>query len=300
MRWVAWLFSIALLIVGCGPKPPPVILESPKGFPEKCGTRKLYHTPQAYIYARSDIAAGEADAWVKDIRDYIQRNYQRELGKGVVIVMDPADEPLARTLEEELAIERDPAVMPTPPRKPKTVAEIRRKLAEQGVPEAPTVRGTTIPLSPEALRRPSLSRSAPINGPKQDPELPASQNETTTKDAAPSPGYADSPDWPALSWAVAAPSHELAKECGIEVGMAALQKKRPDVPPEKIRQAVSMLSDSLAKMFELVRGEPVFVLWVQQQQDWSDDRKREVIRERIRYVFRSHWMPVPKDEDLEW
>jgi hypothetical protein len=263
MRRTMWLLAGVLVASGCGPTPPKVILETPKDFPAKLGERKLYHTPQAYIYARTDVAAGEADQWVKEVRDYVQRKYQRDLGKGVVIVMDPADEPIVQTLEEEMVLERDPTLITAPPRKPKSIAEIRKKLADEGVPEGPSIRGTTIPLSGQMLRRLGLNL----------------------------------PDMP---WAVAAPGHELAVECGIDVGTSVFRKKKPELTPEQARKMASMVSGTLAKSFEIVRGEPVLILWVQRQDDWPAEQKREEIRERIRHTFRANWLPAPKEEDLEW
>jgi hypothetical protein len=261
------LFLLAAALLpggsGCGPARPKVLLESPAEYPDNWADRQLYHTPQGYIYARSETAAGEADEWLKEVKGYIKRKYKSELGKGVVVVMEPADEPVARTLEDELALERDPALMPTKPRKPKTVEEFRRKMADEGIPEGAMVRGATIPLPAGRLRQMGLNAAA-------------------------------------ADWAVAAPSHALAVDCGIEVGASALRKKKPDLTPEQARKGASMFGSSFAKGFEITRGDPVFVLWAQRQKDWSDDQRREAIKERMRHTCRSHWLPAPKNEDLEW
>jgi hypothetical protein len=255
---------VTLAIAGCGPAKPQVILESPANYPATWEDRKLYHTPQAYIYARSETAAGEADAWLKEVKKYVKREYKRDLDKGVVVVMDPMDAPIARSLEDELAIERDPAIMPTQPRHSKTVEELRKKMTDEGIPEMPMVRGATLPL-------------------------------------------VESPRWavlflntPPTCWAVTAPSHELAVECGIDVTAGALRKKKPDLTPEQARKAASMFSGTMAKGFEIPRGDMVFILWVQQQKDWSDEQRRTAIIKRLRYTCQSNWLPAPKDEDLEW
>ena len=260
---VGWIILMGIWGSGCGPAPPKVVLEAPKDYPVEWGARKLFHTPQAYIYARSELAAGEADRWVKEVKDYVQSKYKRELGKGIVVIMEPADEPIVRTLEDELNLEQDPSIMPTPPRKPQSPAEIREKLAKDGVPEAPSVRGQTLPMSAGTVKRLGLNA-------------------------------------PAAPWAVAAPSHDLAVECGVEVGVGILRTKKPDWSVEQARKAANSISGSLAKSFEIVRGDPVFILWAQQQKDWSDDQKREAIRERLRHTCRSNWLPAPKDEDLGW
>ncbi|HVP10875.1 MAG TPA: hypothetical protein VMV94_06750 [Phycisphaerae bacterium] len=255
--------TAAVFAAGCGPAKPQVILDTPTNYPAKCGDRTLYHTPQGYIYARSETAAGEADTWLKEVKKYVKQEYKRDLGKGIVVVMDPVDQPVARTIEEELVMERDPSIMPTQPRRPKTPEELRKKMADQGVPEAPMVRGTPLPLTPAKLRQMGLGV-------------------------------------PPASWAVAAPSHELAVECGTDVGAGALHKKKPDWTPEQAKKAASMFGSSFAKAFEISRGDAVFMLWAQQQKDWSDEQRRNAILKRQRYTCQSNWLPAPKDEDLEW
>ena len=61
-----------------------------------------------------------------------------------------------------------------------------------------------------------------------------------------------------------------------------------------------MFGGMFAKPFEMPRGDPVFILWAQQQGDWSDDPRRDAIGKRLRYTFKTNGLPVPKDEDLEW
>ncbi len=72
-------------------------------------------------------------------------------------------------------MELDPALIVTPPRSPKTAAEIRKRLDEEGIPEAPMARVASLPLS--AARLAALG----LNVPRAD-------------------------------WAVVAPSHALASQ----------------------------------------------------------------------------------------
>ncbi|HKQ50303.1 MAG TPA: hypothetical protein VJZ71_19675 [Phycisphaerae bacterium] len=257
--------GVVLILVagGCGPQPPKVLLEAPREVSAEYRGRRLFHTPQAFIYARSAESAGEADRWVRDVQKYIKRNFKRELEKGLVVVMDPGDPPVAATLEDAHLLERDPAIMVTRPRHARSVAEVRKKMAAEGLPEPPMLKGMTLVLPPR--KRVELQLSTP---------------ETT--------------------WAAVAPSHALAVECGIDVGAAGLRKKRPDWSEEQARKAASMFKDSFAKAFEIGRGNPVFIAWVQRQSDWSDEQRREAIRKYLRNVFTSNWLPPPKEEDLEW
>ncbi len=254
---------ILATIVGCGPSKPAVLLETPANVPAEYNGRRLYHTPQAYIYARSDESAGEADRWVLDVKKYIQRNYHRDLEKGVVIVMDPSDVPVAQTLEDLLILERDPSIQVTKPRHEKSLAEIRKKMSAEGISERASVRGSTI-------------------------VLPRGKRESMHLQMGATP------------WVVTAPSHELAVECGVEVGAGGLRKKRPNWSEEQSRKAASMFKDSFAKAFEMARGNPVFIAWVQRQGDWSDDQRRGAILKYLKHVFAANWLPAPSDEELEW
>lgn len=258
-----WLGICLTVFAGCGPRPPKVVLDAPGGMPRDLAGRQLFHTPQAYIYARSDLAAGEVDRMVKDVATYIEREHDRELGKGLVIVMDPQDAPIAATLEAQFLLETDPSIMVTRPSHPKTVKEVRQRLRDEGIPEGPSVRGTSLPI-PEA----KLGDLGVVSV--------------------------------GSSWAVAVPSKDLAEECGIEVAVGALRKKRPDISEDRARRATASLSGTMAKPFEINRSIPIFVYWAQSQSDWSDRQRRDAIRGFIKHVFRSNWLPVPSDEELQW
>lgn len=251
------------IMAGCGPKPPSVLLETPAQLPADLGEKKLFHTPQAYIYARDELAAGEMDRMVKDVASYVKRKHGRELGKGLVLIMDPKDAPIAATIEDQLVLERDPSIMVTKPRHPKTLEETRSRMIEEGIPERPMIRGASLPLTGTKRRELGL-------------------------------GGSDAP------WAIAVPSHDLAAESGVEVGVGALRKKRPDISEEQARKLAGSFSNSFAKPFEIVRPIPLFVYWAQSQSDWPDDQRREAILAFIKHVYRSNWLPVPSDDELQW
>ncbi len=263
LRSLLCLPAFLILAAGCGPRPPSVLLDAPLDYPADFGGRRLFHTPQGYIYARSELDAGEADRWLIEVKDYIKRHFDREMEKGVVVVMDPQDKPIAESLEDQVILERDPAIVVTPPSRPKSVEELRKKMRSEGIPERPMIRGSSVPLTARRLRDMGL----------------------------------DAPECP---WAVAAPSHALAVECGVEVGVAAFRKQRPDMSEEQARRLARSVSGSLAKAFEIARGQPVFIVWAQRQSDWSDDQRREAIREHIRNTCSANWLPAPSDEDLQW
>lgn len=256
-----------LWLAACGgPAPPQTLLKLPDDYPATWKGHSLYHTPNAFIYAPDDFSAGEADRWVADVRRYVSKCFQGDLGKGVVIVLGPGDEAFAQTIEQQLALERDSEVMVTPPRKPETASEIRRRMRKEGIPEGPTVHAAAVPLTPQKLAEMGLRIHAPV-------------------------------------WAVGAPSHERCADSGAEVMIAAFHKKQPKADEKKIRQVMSTNTYARnlgAKPFEVNRAPVLFGLWAQKQKDWSDDRRREEIRRFIKQTLRSNGLPVPKDEDLEW
>lgn len=248
---------------GCGPAGPREVLEAPQGFPESFSGRRLYHTPQAYIYAHSDTAAGDADRWVIDAKSYIKSRYKGELAKGVVIVMEPEDPPLARTVDEQISYERDPAIMRTQPRKMKTAEEIRTKLNEDGIPELPAVRSNPIPLTAQRLQALGLAV----------PESP---------------------------WAVAVPSHQLALNCAVEVGAPAFRKKAPKLTEEQSRKVAEMAKGTLSKAIEISIPMTVFELWVQSQSSMSDEQRRAAIHRCIPHFCHANGLPAPPEEEIDW
>ena len=91
MPRITFITSIGLIGVlwaGCAPK---VLLEAPPEWPGQWSQRELYHTPNAYIYASSDAAAGYADRMtervVKDLADMGEGTAH----KGLIIVTDKGD-----------------------------------------------------------------------------------------------------------------------------------------------------------------------------------------------------------------
>ena len=83
-RHIAVVASM-LLLAGCGPK---VLLQPPTDWPGRWGGRKLFHTPNAYIYADSAAAAAEADRLVAIVGDHLTERTGVKPVKGLVIVTD--------------------------------------------------------------------------------------------------------------------------------------------------------------------------------------------------------------------
>jgi hypothetical protein len=81
---VAFLISAT---IGCAPA---VRLPAPPGWPAEISGRRLYNTPNTYIYASNDAAAGEADRVVQSaVAELSARG--GAFAKGVVMVTDIGD-----------------------------------------------------------------------------------------------------------------------------------------------------------------------------------------------------------------
>lgn len=79
-----------LALSGCGPR---VVLNPPEGWPAEWKGRRIYNTPNAYIYASSDRAAGEADRLVQSVaKDFADQGGKPT--KGMVIVSKRGDPPI--------------------------------------------------------------------------------------------------------------------------------------------------------------------------------------------------------------
>jgi len=82
---------LLLLVTGCAPA---VLNPNPQGWPQQWQGRQLYTTPNAYVYASNEIAAGEMDrlviAAVKDLKKYTNHSPKRLL----VIATDVNDPPV--------------------------------------------------------------------------------------------------------------------------------------------------------------------------------------------------------------
>lgn len=102
MRRFLWVCLLLGLGGGCGPM---VVLDAPEHFPEKWLGRKLYHTPNAYIYASNPLAAGEADREVARVGKFLREKAGGTPGKGLVIVTDCWDE----VIDSDLAFLSDHA-----------------------------------------------------------------------------------------------------------------------------------------------------------------------------------------------
>jgi hypothetical protein len=85
----------AALAAGCGPQ---TRLDPPAGWPLQWADRSLYHTPNAYVYASSDAAAGEVDRFVGAQAHVFRQQHGRDPAKGLVVATDKNDQPYTTDL----------------------------------------------------------------------------------------------------------------------------------------------------------------------------------------------------------
>jgi len=88
----------ALILLACACAPA-VLEDLPAAWPRSWKGRELFHTPRAYIYARSAELAGEADRLAIEVARDFERAAHRGAPKGLLIVSDPGDEPVCADLK---------------------------------------------------------------------------------------------------------------------------------------------------------------------------------------------------------
>ncbi|UCD28273.1 MAG: hypothetical protein JSV03_14490 [Planctomycetota bacterium] len=96
-QWLGLVGVVGAMIIGCAPT---TLLEVPVEWPNEWRGRQLYNTPNAYIYAGSESAAGEADRLVIAVAGDFQRETEREASKGLVIITDINDELIISDFKE--------------------------------------------------------------------------------------------------------------------------------------------------------------------------------------------------------
>lgn len=225
------VFVIAATTAGCGPAR--LLTTAAPELPAAAAGRNLWNTPSAYVYARDESVAGEADAWVRSLRAHLARTYHGDLGKGFVVVTDENDEPVAKSTEELDRLERlapsNPAAsQPTP-------GERRKQREESGMTELMTRQIAIVPLDALALRQIGIS------GP-----LPAD-----------------------VAWQLTCPSARLARKVTMEFAPAAVEKKKGKAFAILAAPVMPIAVVEAAKLFELVRDTLAFSMWADRQGDWD-------------------------------
>ncbi|MHC4101012.1 MAG: hypothetical protein ACYS15_02375 [Planctomycetota bacterium] len=117
----------AALAAACGPE---ITLDPPAGWPQQWADRSLYHTPNGYIYASSNGAAGEADRFVGRQARAFWRQHDRGPAKGLIVVTDKDDEPYTTDLLSLAKIVAGDAVDQLPEGSLEEVVESKQAMVE--------------------------------------------------------------------------------------------------------------------------------------------------------------------------
>ena len=144
------------ILAGCGPQ---TLLVRPDSWPERWSDRSLYHTPNAYIYASSAAAAGEADRFVIERVQQFQTRSGRPAAKGLVVVTDSNDDLFTPNIDSLLTIAAKGALGPHSEDEladqfiRSKLAEFRDVTASVGVDPSLVCRVAALPLCPVEMAR---------------------------------------------------------------------------------------------------------------------------------------------------
>jgi hypothetical protein len=144
----------AVLAAGCGPA---VRLDPPAGWPQHWAERSLYHTPNAYVYAGSDAAAGEVDRLVEQRAERFREQYGREPAKGLLIVTGKNDEPFTADLRSLMTIVDGEGISPVAVERSEDAGEHEQLILEGlasalGVDVSLVYLVAALPLDPAEMR----------------------------------------------------------------------------------------------------------------------------------------------------
>lgn len=235
---------VAGAVAGCGPSR---LLPHPDALPKTLDGRTLWHTQHAYIYATDKTVAGETERWIADLAGYLRRAYGRDLGKGIVIVVDKDEAPFVDSLEEMARLQRrQSTIAAASPDKTVTIEELREKLEEIGMSETLACRIALMKLDDIALKNAGLSG------------LPEE-----------------------VAWRVCCPSQRLMNSAIWEFAPVALEKYMGKGLALMTAWAWPVAFAEAAKALRLGRDVTVFEMWTLLQKDWSAGKR---LTEIFRYT----------------
>ena len=214
--------------------------------PDELAGRRLWNTQRAYIYAADKSVAGETQRWVGELAGHLRRTYDRDLGKGLVIVVDKDERPFVKSIETLVRLQRQAAVEAgAKPDQLPTVERQREILTRSGMSEALVCRVTPAPLDDRALA------SAGLDDPLPDD----------------------------IAWRICCPSQRLMEAAVWDFAPKALEKKKGRAFAVMTAWAWPLAFPEAAKAFRLARDGLVFELWAIGQAEWTaEQRAREIAR----------------------
>lgn len=256
---------VVVIIAGQFACAPSKLLDPPAGWPVEWKNRKLYNTPNAYIYARNDAAAGQADALAERvIHEFSKRTGGRSV-KGLLLVNDLDEEPVVpdhktycnlmlskaaagrgQTLSAEELEER--------------YGKIRQAMAEQG-----TDAEMELMMTPISLDRSDLSDTLGL--------------ERTVSES--------------VDWAAAISTEALIEEANRKNMQAELKNREIGLVLQMPLAPIIMFEERLrnAKAF-VARDVTLFRNLANQQQDWSEEKRQDETQAYMERKLNEALLPV--------
>lgn len=233
------LMAIAIL-PGCAPA---VLLDNPPDWPGDWAGRRLFNTPDAFIYAADDLAAGETDRLVRTVVEDFRNQTQREASKGLILVTGEGDPPLVTDARVWFEItELSKAISgnkPTP-----TEEELNRGWAEfeQQCAELGVGAGTLLGMLPY--------------------QVAVEQFDALFAFPGGMPGGAE--------WAVVLPTRRMIRKCNKAVIKATLEKEGIGTVAQVVMAPVLAMAESVTEdAVAVTRDVAVFSRLVYNQADWT-------------------------------
>ncbi len=235
---------------------PAKLLDPPAGWAVEWKSRKLFNTPNAYIYAGNDAAAGQADELAKRVSREFQKRTDGRPVKGLLLVNDVGEEPViadhqayTKLMLTRSAAGRNQAL--TDAELEAQYAGIRQTMADQG-----TQAEMELLMTPVSLGRTDLTQMLDF--------------ESNVSDS--------------VAWSAVISTSALIEHANRENMQSELHERKIGLVLQVPLAPIILFEERLrnAKAF-VARDVAVFRNLAQQQGDWSDEKRQD---ETLAYMER--------------
>jgi hypothetical protein len=245
--------ATALLLLVTGACAPSVLLDRPDEWPAQWRDRRLYHTPNAFIYASSAAAAGEVDRLLVEVTGAFRSRTPGQPEKGLIVVTDTGDPPIADG-ETQLRIVEQPERKSATTQSAGLVVTSRPSDSHDGIDEEDRREFAKLGLSIELLLAgtPFGIRHADLTGGLGLP-----------------PAAAQS-----AKWAAAMPTRAMCRSMMSKTMSAALKQEEVTLAQRLlIAPWLPLLESIAADELAAARRTVLFERLVSSQAGWTDDQR---------------------------
>lgn len=235
---------------------PAKLLDPPAGWPVEWKNRKLFNTPNAYIYAGSDAAAGQVDEIAARVSREFQKRTDGRPVKGLLLVNDVGEEPViadhqtyTKLMLTRSAAARNQAL--TDAQLEAQYVRIRKTMADQG-----TQAEMELLMTPVSLGRMDLTRMLGFESKVSD----------------------------SVAWSAVISTSALIEYANRENMQSELRNRKIGLVLQVPLAPIILFEERLrnAKAF-VARDVAVFRNLAQQQADWSEEERQD---ETLAYMER--------------